>query len=82
MVMVGAGRGTGREKCINVSREHPCGGCSRTPAARPVSDRKGRVYSPAVGPRLRPLLLVILVGFGLLGGNGVYLASVTALTWG
>src|SRR3954447_13232256 len=52
-----------------------------TASTRPMSDRKGRVYTPAVGPRLRPLLWVILIGFGLLGGNGVYLASVTALTW-
>ena len=48
---------------------------------RPVSDRAGRVYTPAVGPRLRPLLWVILVGFALLGANGFYLSSVTALTW-
>ena len=48
---------------------------------RPMRDRRGRVYTPAVGPRLRPLLWVILVGFALLGANGFYLASVTALTW-
>ncbi|WP_422930925.1 multiheme c-type cytochrome [Singulisphaera sp. PoT] len=49
--------------------------------ARPMKDRRGRVYKPAVGPRLRPLLWTILGGFALLGANGVYLASVTALTW-
>ena len=49
--------------------------------SRPLQDRRGRVYTPAVGPRLRPLLWVILGGFALLGANGVYLASVTALTW-
>ncbi len=38
-------------------------------------------YAPAVGPRLRPWLWITLVGFGVLGGNGVYLAGVTALTW-
>ncbi len=48
---------------------------------RPMKDRRGRVYTPAVGPRLRPLLWVILGGFALLGANGFYLASVTALTW-
>ncbi len=48
---------------------------------RPMTDRRGRVYTPAVGPRLRPLLWIILGGFALLGANGVYLASVTALTW-
>src|SRR3954466_5149553 len=48
---------------------------------RPMTDRRGRVYTPAVGPRLRPLLWIILGGFALLGANGVYLASVTGLTW-
>src|SRR5262245_49752716 len=50
-------------------------------SARPMKDRRGRVYTPAVGPRLRPLLWVLLGAFALLGANGVYLASVTALTW-
>ena len=48
---------------------------------RPSRDRAGRVYTPAIGPRLRPLLWVILIGFALLAANGFYLASVTALTW-
>src|SRR4051795_13211294 len=52
-----------------------------TTSARPMKDRRGRVYTPAVGPRLRPLLWAILGGFALLGANGVYLASVTGLTW-
>jgi len=52
-----------------------------TDQARPVRDRLGRVYTPAVGPRLRPFLWMILIGFALLGANGVYLSSVTALTW-
>jgi tetratricopeptide (TPR) repeat protein len=47
----------------------------------PVRDRKGRVYTPAVGARLRPFLWMILIGFALLGANGFYLSSVTALTW-
>jgi tetratricopeptide (TPR) repeat protein len=47
----------------------------------PVRDRRGRVYTPAVGPRLRPFLWIILIGFALLGANGFYLSSVTALTW-
>src|SRR5947209_8142295 len=49
--------------------------------ARPLRDRRGRAYTPAIGPRLRPLLWIILGGFALLGANGVYMASVTALTW-
>ncbi|WZO99514.1 multiheme c-type cytochrome [Isosphaeraceae bacterium EP7] len=48
------------------------------PAAR---DRRGRAYIPAVGPRQRPWLWMVLGGFALLGANGVYLASVTAMTW-
>jgi tetratricopeptide (TPR) repeat protein len=52
-----------------------------TTSARPLKDRRGRVYTPAVGPRLRPWLWVILISFALLGANGVYLSSVTAVTW-
>ena len=48
---------------------------------RTLRDRGGRVYTPAVGPRLRPLLWIILLGFACLGANGVYLSSVTSLTW-
>ncbi len=50
-------------------------------SARPLQDRRGRVYTPAVGPRLKPLLWIILIGFALMGANGVYLASVTGLSW-
>jgi tetratricopeptide (TPR) repeat protein len=46
-----------------------------------MRDRLGRVYTPAVGPRLRPFLWIILIGFAALFANGVYLSSVTALTW-
>lgn len=38
-----------------------------------------RVYVPAVGPRLKILLLVVFALAALLGANSVYLASVTAL---
>ena len=48
---------------------------------RPQKDRRGRAYVPAVGPRLRPLLWAVLGLFALLGANGVYLSSVTAVTW-
>ena len=47
----------------------------------PTRDRRGRTYTPAIGRRLRPLLWVVLLGFAILGGNGLYLSSVTALTW-
>ncbi len=46
-----------------------------------MKDRRGRAYTPAIGPRLRPLLWSVLIAFAVLGANGVYLASVTALTW-
>jgi hypothetical protein len=50
-------------------------------SVRPSTDRRGRQYTPAVGPRLRILLWTLLGGFALLGANGAYLASVTAVTW-
>jgi tetratricopeptide (TPR) repeat protein len=46
-----------------------------------MQDRRGRVYSPAIGPGLRPLLWAVLLGFAILGANGVYLASVSAMSW-
>ncbi len=52
-----------------------------TVQVNPMRDRRGRVYTPAVGPRLRPLLWIILISFALLGANGFYLASVTLVTW-
>src|SRR5689334_7383451 len=48
-------------------------------STQPLRDRRGRVYTPAIGPRLKPLLWVVLGGFALLGANGIYLASVTVL---
>jgi tetratricopeptide (TPR) repeat protein len=50
-------------------------------AEKPMRDRRGRTYTPAIGRRLKPWLWVVLFGFALLGANGVYLASVTAMTW-
>ncbi len=52
-----------------------------SPTTPAMKDRRGRVYTPAVGPGLRPWLWVCLIGFALLSANGVYLASVTAVTW-
>lgn len=45
-----------------------------------IRDRRGRVYKPAVGPFLKPLLIIVLGGFALLGANGVYLAIIKALS--
>ena len=50
-------------------------------AIRPMRDRAGRIYTPAVGPRLRPLLWIVLISFALLSANGLYLSSITAITW-
>ncbi|MGE3822101.1 MAG: multiheme c-type cytochrome [Isosphaeraceae bacterium] len=50
-------------------------------SANPLRDRRGRAYVPTVGARLRPWLWALLIGFALLAANGVYLSSVTALTW-
>src|SRR3954469_23098546 len=50
-------------------------------AVRPLTDRRGRVYTPAIGRRLKLLLGVILGGVALLGANSVYLASISALEW-
>jgi len=57
---------------MSVSNRSASGASSR-PAPR-------RVYVPAVGPRLRPLLWIVLIGFALLGATGIYMGSVTLLT--
>ena len=44
-----------------------------------ASARVRRPYVPAIGPKLRVLLLVVLAGVALLGANSVYLVSVTIL---
>lgn len=46
-----------------------------------LKDRRGRVYTPAIGPGLKPWLWVILIGFALLAANGAYLGSVKFLGW-
>src|SRR5260221_9603974 len=38
-------------------------------------------YVPAVGPRLKRLLLVVFALVALLGANSAYLAGITALEW-
>ena len=40
-----------------------------TTGARPILDRRGKSYTPAVGFRLRPLLWISLGGFALLGAT-------------
>lgn len=45
-------------------------------AAKPAAP-----YVPAIGPKLRVLLLIVFGLFAVLGATGVYLAAVTALNW-
>ena len=40
-----------------------------------------RVYVPAVGPRLRRVLMVVFALVSLLGANSAYLMSITGLEW-
>ncbi len=42
---------------------------------------RGRTYVPAVGPRLKKLLVVLLAAFAVLSVNSVYLVSVTIFEW-
>jgi tetratricopeptide (TPR) repeat protein len=44
-------------------------------------DRRGRVYQPTVGPKLRLILWAIFFLFALLGANSVYLVSLKAMNW-
>lgn len=50
------------------------------PGDRPPTPPR-RAYVPAVGPRLKILLLVVFALAALLGANSVYLSSVTALEY-
>lgn len=43
--------------------------------------RPKSVYKPAVGPKLQPWLWVVQAGFAALAANGIYLGSVSAMTW-
>jgi tetratricopeptide (TPR) repeat protein len=45
---------------------------------RPL-DAYGRVYEPAIGPRLKKLLWFIFVGVALLGATGLYLIAIDLL---
>src|SRR5262249_2798004 len=53
-----------------------------TPARKIVLDAAGRPYEPAVGPRLKILLLAFIFPcVALLGATGVYLLAIRALEW-
>jgi len=47
----------------------------------PMKDRRGRVYTPAIGPRLKIVLAFIFALVALLGASGVYLLAVRLLEW-
>lgn len=53
---------------------------SAEPVVR-MRDRRGRVYTPAIGPKLKALLLLVFAGVALLGANSVYLAGITVMNW-
>lgn len=46
-----------------------------------VTNKPRKKYVPAVSPRLRILLVVVLVLTALLGANSVYLSGITLLEW-
>lgn len=46
-----------------------------------TNNKKRKRYVPAVGPKLKKLLLVVLVLFALLSANALYLSSTTLLEW-
>jgi len=50
-------------------------------AAGPASPKPRRPFVQVVSPRLRPLLLAVLVLFSLLAANSAYLGGVTLLEW-
>lgn len=50
-----------------------------TSKARVLLDKRGQVYQPAVGPRLRVLLFCIFFATALLGVTGIYLLSIRGL---
>jgi tetratricopeptide (TPR) repeat protein len=64
------------------SHEIVAAGAGPAAPARPVlRDRKGFVYQPAIGPRLKVLLFIIFGGVAVLGATGVYLLSISFLEW-
>ncbi|MFL5245933.1 MAG: multiheme c-type cytochrome [Gemmataceae bacterium] len=52
-----------------------------TPRRPALKDRRGRVYEPAIGPRLKVYLAVIFAGVALLGATGIYLFALSALNF-
>jgi hypothetical protein len=65
---------------MNTPNPTPPAPAAAAPGAK-MLDRRGRVYVPAVGPRLKALLYVIFACVALLGATGVYLVAVHGLEW-
>ncbi len=59
----------------------PAAGTGSVPARPRLLDRRGRVYEPAIGPRLKALLFVIFIAFAFLGATGAYLTTIRVLEW-
>jgi tetratricopeptide (TPR) repeat protein len=49
------------------------------PASRKLLTARGLPYEPAIGPRLKVLLVVIFAAVAVLGATGVYLLTITCL---
>jgi tetratricopeptide (TPR) repeat protein len=54
---------------------------SSPPQEAAQSPRVRKAYVPAVGPRLRKLLYLILAMLAVLGANSIYLAAITTFSW-
>ncbi len=52
---------------------------SAAPAAKRWQDRKGRLYEPAIGPRLRVLLFFLFAAVAVLGATAVYLVAIRGM---
>ena len=52
-----------------------------TSSSAPQSRPRPVGYVPAVGPRLKKLLLLVFALVALLGANSLYLVSITILEW-
>jgi tetratricopeptide (TPR) repeat protein len=50
-----------------------------TPARPVLRTRRGQIYEPAIGPRLKILLAIIFASVAVLGATGVYLFTITLL---
>jgi tetratricopeptide (TPR) repeat protein len=59
---------------------HPSAAAAPVPRPPPRT-RTGLVYEPAIGPRLKILLVVVFVSVAGLGATGAYLVAIRLLNW-